>query len=145
VLTFTTAELTADLQFEGFPTVDVSLSVDNPHADIFIRICDVDRKGRSHNITDGLVRLDPMTAGCEIQHLTTRLSPCAHRLLKGHRLRLQLSGGAHPQYARNLGTGEPLATGIGMKAAVHTIHNHTTRLRLPVTSTAITSAPHMAG
>jgi hypothetical protein len=74
---------------------------------------------------------------------TTPLSPCVHRLLKGHRLRLQLSGGAHPQYARNLGTGEPLATGIGMKTAVYTIYHRNTRLRLPVISTAITSAPHM--
>jgi putative CocE/NonD family hydrolase len=144
VLTFTTAELTADLQFEGFPVVDVSLSVDNPHADIFVRICDVDRKGRSHNIADVIVRLDPAADAGEIQHLSTPLSPCAHRLLKGHRLRLQFSGGAHPQYARNLGTGEPLATGISMKAAVYTIHHINTRLRLPVTSTAISSAPHVA-
>jgi putative CocE/NonD family hydrolase len=139
VLTFTTEELDADLQFEGFPVVDVSISVDNPHADIFIRICDVDQKGRSHNITDVIVRLDPTASAGEIQHLSTRLSPCAHRLLKGHRLRLQLSGGAHPQYARNLGTGEPLATGIGLKGAFHTIHHHNTRLTLPVTSTTITT------
>jgi uncharacterized protein len=140
VLTFTTSELIADLQFEGFPVVDVSLSVDIPHADLFIRICDVDRKGRSHNIADGLVRLDPMADGGAIQHLTTRLSPCAHRLVKGHRLRLQLSGGAHPQYARNLGTGEPVATGIGMKAVVHTIYYDNTRLTLPVTTTTITTS-----
>ena len=32
----------------------------------------------------------------------------AHRFRAGHRIRLQVSGGAHPRYARNLGTGEPL-------------------------------------
>jgi putative CocE/NonD family hydrolase len=137
VLTFTTPELTADIEFEGFPVLDVSLSVDNPHADLFVRICDVDEKGRSHNITDALVRLDATVAANEIQHITARLSPRAHRLLKGHRLRLQLSGGAHPQYARNLGTGEPLAIGTGLKASVHTIHHDNTRLSLPVTSTAV--------
>jgi putative CocE/NonD family hydrolase len=135
VLTFTTSELSTDLQFEGVPVVDVCLTVANPYADLFIRICDVDRKGRSHNITDGLIRLDSTADGGEVQHLTTRLSPCAHRLLKGHRLRLQLSGGAHPQYARNLGTGEPVATGIVMKTVVHTIHHDNTRLTLPVTVT----------
>jgi putative CocE/NonD family hydrolase len=139
VLTFTTPELTADIEFEGFPVLDVSLSVDNPHADLFIRICDVDEKGRSHNITDALVRLDATVATNEIQHITARLSPRAHRLLKGHRLRLQISGGAHPQYARNLGTGETLPTGNGLKAAVHTINHDNTRLTLPVTSTAITT------
>lgn len=138
VLTFTTPELAADLDFEGFPVVDVSVSVDNPYADLFIRICDVDTRGRSHNITDTLVRLDSTVAAGEVQHITARLSPCAHRLMKGHRLRLQLSGGAHPQYARNLGTGEPLSTGTDLKAAVHTIKHDTTRLTLPVTSPTTT-------
>jgi putative CocE/NonD family hydrolase len=137
VLTFTTAELTADLEFEGFPLVDVSVSVDNPYADLFVRICDVDQKGHSRNITDTLVRLDTTVPVGEIQHISARLLPCAHRVLKGHRLRLQLSGGAHPQYARNLGTGEPPAIGTGLKAAAHTIHHDGTRLTLPVTTTAI--------
>jgi putative CocE/NonD family hydrolase len=136
VLTFTTPALTADLEFEGFAVLDVSVSVDNPYADLFIRICDVDQKGRSHNITDTLVRLDPTVAAGEVQHINARLSPCAHRLVKGHRLRLQLSGGAHPQYARNLGTGEPPATGNGLKAALHTIQHDDTRLTLPVTKPA---------
>jgi hypothetical protein len=136
VLTFTTPALTADLEFEGFPVLDVSVSVDNPHADLFIRICDVDPKGRSRNVTDTLVRLDPEVAAGEIQRITARLSPCAHRLLTGHHLRLQFSGGAHPQYARNLGTGEPLVTGTGLKASVHTIEHATTRLTLPVTVAA---------
>ncbi|MGW6600019.1 CocE/NonD family hydrolase [Streptomyces sp. NPDC055036] len=134
VLSFTTAALTEDLEIEGFPVAEVSLSVDNPHADLFVRICDVDTKGDSLNITDVLVRLDPAVPAGEVQHITARLSPCAHRLLTGHRLRLQLSGGAHPQYARNLGTGEPAATGTGLKAAVHTIHHSNTKLILPVTS-----------
>jgi len=136
VLTFTTAELVTDLEFEGFPVVDVSLSVDNPYADVFIRICDVDQKGRSHNIADTLVRLDPTVPSGEVQHITARLSPAAHRLMKGHRLRLQLSGGAHPQYARNLGTGGPLSTATDLKPAVHTINHRGTQLRLPVSTTA---------
>ena len=105
------------------------------YADLFIRICDVDPKGRPHNISDAFVRLDPLPDAGEVRHLTLRLSPCAHRMLKGHRLRLLLSGGAHPQYARNLGTGEPLATGASLKPACHTIHHADTRLTLPITST----------
>ena len=41
----------------------------------------------------------------------------AHRFRQGHRLRLQVSSGAHPRWSRNLGTGEPLATGVSMAAA----------------------------
>jgi putative CocE/NonD family hydrolase len=139
VLSFTTSELTTDLEFEGLPVVDVALSVDNPHADIFVRICDVDPRGRSHNISDAFDRLDPHPGAGEVRHLTVRLSPCAHRLLAGHRLRLQVSGGAHPQYARNLGTAEPLATGTSLKPACYTIHHADTRLTLPITSTTTTS------
>ena len=148
VLSFTSAELSADLEFEGFPLVEVCVSVDNPHADLFIRICDVDQNGRSHNITDTQVRLDETVPADAKQRITTRLSPCAHRLLRGHRLRLQLSGGAHPQYARNLGTGEPAATGTGRKEAVHTIHHASTRLTLPLTARTLPSgsaAPRHAG
>jgi uncharacterized protein len=38
------------------------------------------------------------------------MSATAYQLGAGHRLRLQVSGGAHPRFARNTGTGEPLAT-----------------------------------
>jgi predicted acyl esterase len=138
VLSFTTSELSTDLEFEGFPVVDVALSVDNPHADIFVRICDVDPKGCSRNISDAFVRLDPLPDISEVRHLTVRLSPCAHRLLAGHRVRLLLAGGAHPQYARNLGSGEPLATGTSLTPACYTIHHADTRLTLPITSTTTT-------
>jgi len=40
-----------------------------------------------------------------------KLPDAAHRFLAGHRIRLQVSGGAHPRFARNLGTGEPLGQG----------------------------------
>jgi hypothetical protein len=134
VLVFTTPALTSDLEFEGFPVVEAAVSVDNPHADLFVRICDVDQKGRSRNITDTLVRLDPTVPVGDTQHVTATLLPSAHRLKAGHRLRLQLSGGAHPQYTRNLGTDQPLATATDLKPSTHTIHHHDTRLILPTTT-----------
>jgi predicted acyl esterase len=44
------------------------------------------------------------------------LWPTAHRFAPGHRLRVQVSGGAHPRYARNPGTGEPLGTAVTLRA-----------------------------
>ena len=38
------------------------------------------------------------------------MSATAHRFGAGHRLRVQVSGGAHPRFVRNTGTSEPLAT-----------------------------------
>jgi predicted acyl esterase len=42
--------------------------------------------------------------------VTVAMSSAAHRFAPGHRVRLQLSGGAHPRFARSTGTGEPVAT-----------------------------------
>jgi hypothetical protein len=52
-------------------------------------------------------------------------------------LRLQVSSGSHPRWSRNLGTGEPLATGVHMAVADQTIYHdeaHPSALVLPVVS-----------
>ena len=59
----------------------------------------------------------------------------AHRFRLGHRLRLQVSSGAHPRWSRNLGTGETLATGVRMAVAEQTVYHDKARpsaLVLPV-------------
>jgi uncharacterized protein len=122
VLTFTTEPLTAPLQITGTPVVELSHSRDNPHADVSIRLCDVDPKGRSRNFSDGYLRLDPVTATGKA-HIELALDPCAHRLAPGHRLRLQVAGGAHPRYGRNEGTGAPPGTGTELHPCTHTVHH----------------------
>jgi putative CocE/NonD family hydrolase len=109
VRTFTTAPLTSDVELLGGASVRLFVESTNPHADVFVRLCDVDPRGHSINVTDRLLRLDP-AAGEEPaageRKLELRLADTAHRFLAGHRIRLQISGGAHPRFARNLGTGE---------------------------------------
>jgi predicted acyl esterase len=64
----------------------------------------VDSRGRSRNICDGIVRLadqDPLSGVVRVS-----LSGAAHRFGRGHRIRLQVSGGAHPRFARNPGNGQ---------------------------------------
>jgi putative CocE/NonD family hydrolase len=111
VRTFTTAPLGSPLELLGAARIRLCLTSDNPYADVFLRLCDVDARGRSVNVTDRLVRLDPADGqkpqtGERLVEAT--LPDTAHRFRVGHRIRLQISGGAHPRYARNLGTGEPL-------------------------------------
>jgi predicted acyl esterase len=50
------------------------------------------------------------------------LWPTALRFPAGHRLRLQVSSGAHPRYARNPGTGEPLTTATALRSAQQEIY-----------------------
>lgn len=50
------------------------------------------------------------------------LWPMGHRFAAGHRIRLQISSGAHPRYARNPGTGEDLGTSTRMRPVSIQIH-----------------------
>ncbi|MEV0615398.1 CocE/NonD family hydrolase [Nonomuraea sp. NPDC050404] len=136
VLTFTTAPLTDDVEAVGPVRVRLHTRSDNPHADYFARLCDVDPRGRSINVCDGIVRLrDPG----DIRTAEVVLWPMAHRFGRGHRIRLQVSGGAHPRFGRNPGTGEPLATGTGLLASDHEVFHdadHPSALWLPLISGA---------
>ena len=85
------------------------------HLDVFVRVCDVDRDGRSVNVTDGLrppappaTRRPPPTAAAEV---AVDLWATGHRFAAGHRLRVQVSGGAHPRFARHPGTGDAARRG----------------------------------
>jgi uncharacterized protein len=134
VLTFTSATLDADLEIAGPVRADLHVSSSLDHTDFFARLCDVDPKGRSVNITDGLLRLRP----ADQRHISVELWPTAHRFLAGHRIRLQVSSGAHPRYVRNLGTGEPLATGTAMRTADQAVFHDPERpsaVLLPVVDT----------
>jgi uncharacterized protein len=62
VLTFTSPPLASPLEVIG--PVTASLHVrSGPHFDVFARLCDVDPRGRSWNICDGLVRLGEGSTG----------------------------------------------------------------------------------
>jgi uncharacterized protein len=104
VLVFTSAPLAEPLVIAGEVAAEVAVSRDNPHADLFVRLCDVDHAGTSRNVCDGIVRL----SGADPLDGTVRISmvAAAHRFAAGHRVRVQVSGGAHPRVARNPGTGD---------------------------------------
>jgi putative CocE/NonD family hydrolase len=135
VLTFTTPPLASALEINGVPVVELFHSRDNPFADLFVRLCDVDPEGHSRNFSDAHLRLDPASVAEQAQRLEMRLDACAHRLPAGHRLRLQVSGGSHPRYSRNEGTGAPPGTGTELRPCIHTIWHAAdavSRIVLPV-------------
>jgi predicted acyl esterase len=76
------------LEAIGDVLVELRLRASLPFFDVFARVCDVDPQGVSRNVCDALV--------------------------SGNRIRLQVSSGAHPRYARNPGTGEDRATATTM-------------------------------
>jgi uncharacterized protein len=137
VLVFTSAPLPAPLEVIGPVSIRLSARGSGQNFDVFARLCDVDERGRSWNVCDGLVRLGEQTgvapAGTTAsaapghasaagaghgpwQEVTVPMSATAHRFGAGHRLRVQICGGAHPRYARNTGTAEPWATATRLVA-----------------------------
>jgi uncharacterized protein len=118
VLTFTSTPLAADQDLVGPVSARIFVRTETEYADVFVRLCDVDEKAVSRNIVDGIRRLSPDTvpapdvqAGPDgVLTVDVELYPTAYRVLAGHRLRLQVSGGAFPRYARNFGAGQPFGT-----------------------------------
>jgi putative CocE/NonD family hydrolase len=137
VVTFTSEPLEVDTEVHGEVEVDVHVATSTPNADVFTRLCDVAPNGRSMHVTDAFVRLtDADTRDAQgVRCVTVRLTPTAHCFAAGHRIRLHVCGAAHPRYARNLGTGEPLAGGTHMATIGYTVHHDASRasaVRLPV-------------
>ncbi|MFF3954093.1 CocE/NonD family hydrolase [Streptomyces sp. NPDC001890] len=131
VLTFTGPPLTEPLDVLGPVSARLSVSTDTGHADVFTRLCDVDPQGRSINICDGLGRL--RTTEDAPSQVTVAMSTTAHRFAAGHRIRWQISGGAHPRYARNPGTGEPPMDATAFAPVRITLHTDSA-LTLPHSS-----------
>ena len=98
VLLFTSEPLAGPVEILGEVAAELAVARDNPHADLFVRLCDVDARGRSRNVCDGIVRL---TAKDPDGLVRVPLIGAGHRFAPGHRIRLQVAGGAHPRFARN--------------------------------------------
>jgi putative CocE/NonD family hydrolase len=113
VLVYTSAALERDLEVIGPLRVELYASSSLGQADFFARLCDVFPNGKSINLSDGIVRLGPEHfRGAEggVLKVTIELWPTANCFKRGHRVRLQVSSGAHPRFARNPGSGGPLGT-----------------------------------
>ena len=138
VLTYTSVPLDRDLEVIGPVQAELFVKSSLPHTDFFVSLCDVHPSGKSINICDGLLRVVPGRPAPEADgciHLCMDLWPTAYRFQRGHRLRLQVSSGAHPRYARNPGSGEPLAAATTLKAADQAVYHdpaHPSAILLPV-------------
>jgi predicted acyl esterase len=72
---------------------------------------------------------------CDKFSVGIELWPTAYRFRRGHRVRLQVSSGAHPRFACNPGSGEPLATTTTLCVADQEVYHdpaHPSAVVLPV-------------
>ena len=112
VLAFTSEPLFSDITIIGNVRAVVYVRASLPNADLFVKLCDVDEKGLSINVCDGIIRktsADPAVPD-DVWKLSLKLNATAYCFRRDHRLRLIVASGAHPRYARNTGTDEPFGT-----------------------------------
>ncbi len=144
VVTFDSDPLGAHLDVAGAPRVTLTHRSDHPHFDLFVRLSEVDARGRSRNLTEGYRRAPAVGADGSTE---LAMVPVFHRVRAGHRIRLLIAGGSFPRFDRNLGTGEPPGLGRGMRPVGHAVGlgpEHTSRLLLPVATRATATGPTLS-
>jgi putative CocE/NonD family hydrolase len=120
-------------------STDLHVRSTRDNCDFFVRLCDVSPRGRSKNLSDGIVRLRPDSQTKSADgSLAVRISmwPTANTFRRGHRIRLQVSSGAHPLFTRNTGTDEPLKIASRLLVADQEIFHdphHPSCVRMQVT------------
>ncbi len=141
VLTFTSEPLTAPIETIGTVNARLYLRSDVDSLDVYLRLCDVTPTGESINICEVIRRINLADTERDAENtveLSLDLWPTAQRFAVGHRIRLQVSGGAHPMFARNTCSGEPLPSATTVAVAHNQVHHEPQRpsaltLRRPVT------------
>lgn len=129
VLSFTSAPLGHPAVVYGRPVLELDHSCDIGHYDLFVRVSEVDERGRSRNVSDGFLRFTTNPDG----PTRLELDNVAHRFDTGTRIRVLIAGGCHPRFSRNLGTGEPAVSGHRMVTSTHTVRlDGVSRLTLPL-------------
>jgi predicted acyl esterase len=68
----------------------------------------------------------PAGAG-SVSCVSVKLWATAHRFKRGHRIRVQVSSGSFPRYARNTGSGEPHATATRLLVADQSVYHDQAR------------------
>jgi uncharacterized protein len=142
VLVYTSPVLAREVEVIGPVSADLYVKSSLEHTDFFVRLCAVETSGKSVNLCDGILRLCPGSdapADDGVRRIQMELWPTAYHFRKGQSIRLQVSSGAHPRFARNLGTGEPLGTGSTLQVAEQTVYHdseHPSAVLLPIFATS---------
>lgn len=122
VLTYTSEPLARHRDIIGPVAAELYAASSATSVDFFVRVCDVDARGISKNICDGLQRVKIDATGIP-QRVRVDLWPTAYRIAQGHRIRVQISSGAFPRWARNLGGAEPMAQAAELRSSTQSIHH----------------------
>jgi putative CocE/NonD family hydrolase len=145
VLTFTSAELTEDLEVTGPVSVTLHAATSAADTDFTAKLVDVWPDGRALCVVDGIVRARFREGGDkpsaiapgDVYEYTIDLIATSQVFKAGHRLRVEIASSNFPCFDRNPGNGAPTgsATERDFVVAVQTVHHdrdHPSHITLPV-------------
>jgi len=146
VLTFDSEPMKEDLEVTGPIKAEMYASADVKDFDLWVRLLDVAPDGTAFNLMSP--GLDVLRASYRDETLEPELLQpgkiyrldlngmlTSNVFLKGHRIRVQISGAFYPHFSRNLQTGLSEIVSSESKAGKITIHHdsgHRSRIVLPV-------------
>jgi putative CocE/NonD family hydrolase len=146
VLVFDTAPLEKDTEVTGPITAEIYVSADVKDFDLWVRLLDVAPDGTSLNLMspgldvlrasyrDETLKPELLAPGT-IYKLSLNRLLTSNTFLKGHRIRVQITGAFYPHFSRNLQTGESeiasKASRIG-HISVRLDAQHPSRIVLPI-------------
>ncbi|MEG1862352.1 MAG: CocE/NonD family hydrolase [Oscillospiraceae bacterium] len=143
LLLYTSKPMTENLSINGIPIAHIYAQSSCKDTDWVVRITDVDEKGNSFKISDGIIRaryrngfdkpqlLEPNS----VEEYTIPLTKIAHTFLKNHKLRVQITSGADnfcfPN--SNLGNNEATETDFTIaKQKIFTGGKYLSGIKLPI-------------
>jgi putative CocE/NonD family hydrolase len=128
----------ADVLFYSSELLDVAVEIAGPisvelyctssldHTDFFVRLCNVFPTGEIRTVGEAVLRINSakhIRADDGVWLIKLNLSQSLCRFETGHRISLLICSGAHPRFARNTGTGEPLATASSLRSADQKVYH----------------------
>lgn len=142
VLVYSSPVLERNLEVIGPVKAELFTRSSLEHTDFFVRLCVVEKSGKSINLCDGIIRLKADSEGATRQKdgtlsLQLELWPTAYYFKRGQRIRIQISSGAHPRFARNPGSGERAGEESTLRLADQRVYHdpeHPSLIILPVVS-----------
>jgi len=144
VLTYTTAELDADMDITGPIMLHLYAATDGPDTDWTAKLVDVHPGGRAINLTEGNIRArfrrdvhapPELLEPGKVYEYRIELQPTSNVFLKGHRIRLEISSSNFPLWDRNPNTGHAQGEDAELRVAHQTVlhsREYPSRLVLPL-------------
>ncbi|HEV2103759.1 MAG TPA: CocE/NonD family hydrolase [Candidatus Acidoferrum sp.] len=146
VLVFDTEPMAKDTEVTGPITAEMYVSADVKDFDLWVRLLDVAPDGTAFNLmSPGLdvlraswrketIKPELLEPG-KIYKLTLDRMLTSNTFLKGHKIRIQISGAFYPHFSRNLQTGESEIVSKESRIGRITVHldaEHASRIVLPI-------------